>query len=633
MRLNVLACTLAIVSTLACLPTWYLPPTGPARAEAAVGMQEVVSGLDAPLYVTNAHDGSGRLFIVEQAGVVKVAQPGSPPTVFLDIRDRVLYTDLQGLLGFAVHPAFGSNGRFFVHYTRKPDGVIVIAEYRVSAANPDVADTSETVLLTVDPGPWSFHDGGMIEFGPDGFLYIAIGDGAGEDDPDLRGQDVTTQLGKLLRIDVDHPAGGAAYSSPPSNPFVGITGADEIYAYGLRNPWRFSFDRATGQLYLADVGQDEREEVDIITSGGNYGWSVWEGTRCNDRYPPDRCTTAGFVFPIAEYAHADGRCAVTGGYVYRGTLGTVTPGAYVFGDLCTGEIFQLDGSGAISVLLHTGFTLVSFGEDEAGELYVVDLKGSIYRLVGTGLAAAVLPGSRSVPVGTTATAFATMIWTGSEPATDCSITPISQVPATFLYQTTDSTTNALTGSPNSPVAIPAGGSQSFLIAFTPTAAFAPTDIQLSFACANTPAAPLRPQLDALLLSSSSGPAPDVVALSATLSGDGVVNVPAAGTGSFSVATVNLGAADSITASAEVANGPLPVNVLICQTDPGTGSCLGALAPAVTLRIDTRATPTFAVFVASSGSVPFDPSTNRVNVRFTDSTGAVRGLTSVAVRTQ
>src|SRR5262249_26844086 len=227
---------LAIVSILACDPISPFPRTEPARAEAAVGVQAVVSGLDSPLYVTNAHDGSGRLFIVEQAGVVKVAQPGSAPTIFLDIRDRVLYTDFQGLLGFTVHPGFSSNGRFFVHYTRKPDGAIVIAEYRVSAANPNVAETSERVLLTVDTGPSSFHNGGTIDFGSTGFLSTPIGDGPGEDDPALPGQDIPTLLGKLLRIDVDHPAAGAPYSSPPGNPFFGPTpGADEIYAYGLRN--------------------------------------------------------------------------------------------------------------------------------------------------------------------------------------------------------------------------------------------------------------------------------------------------------------------------------------------------------------------------------------------------------------
>jgi hypothetical protein len=221
----------------------------------------------------------------------------------------------------------------------------------------------------------------MIEFGPDGFLYIGMGDGGAGFDPDRRAQNLTDLLGKILRIDVDPPPGSPApYAAPPTNPFIGSSsGADEIYAVGFRNPWRFSFDRATGELYVGDVGQDAREEIDVVAVGGNYGWPILEGRHClglGER----PCTDPAFTAPVAEYEHAAGRCAVTGGYVYRGNAGTLPAGAYVFGDLCSGEIFLLQG-GVSSPLLATDLTIASFGEDEAGEIYVAGLGGTLHRLV------------------------------------------------------------------------------------------------------------------------------------------------------------------------------------------------------------------------------------------------------------
>ena len=276
----------------------------------------------------------------------------------------MLFGGERGLLGLAFHPQFSSNGRFFVDYTRKPDGATVIAEYRVSAADPSVADGGETVLLVI-PQPFANHNGGMVEFGPDGFLYIAMGDGGSGNDPGNRAQNVNDLLGKILRIDVDHPAGGLPYSVPADNPFVGAAaGRGEIFAYGLRNPFRFSFDRATGDLYAGDVGQGAVEEIDIVRNGGNYGWRIWEGSTCTGN-DPDLCSTAGFEFPIAEYGHTGGRCAVIGGYVYRGAAATLPAGSYVYGDLCTGEIFLLE-NGSPRVLLGSGLSLSSFGEDEAG---------------------------------------------------------------------------------------------------------------------------------------------------------------------------------------------------------------------------------------------------------------------------
>jgi mRNA-degrading endonuclease toxin of MazEF toxin-antitoxin module len=296
----------------------------------------------------------------------------------LNIASKIVSGGERGLLGLAFHPQFENNRRFFVNYTRSGDGATVIAEYRASQANPDVADTAEIPILTI-PQPFANHNGGMIAFGPDGFLYIGMGDGGSANDPGNRAQNINELLGKMLRIDIDQPDGQTPYSSPPANPFVGLPGRDEIFATGLRNPWRFSFDRATGELYAGDVGQNVIEEIDIITRGGNYGWRVFEGTRCaNDA---QMCATLAQIAPVAEYSHASGRCSVTGGYVYRGSRSTEMIGAYFFADFCTGEIFMLM-NGQQTRLLDTSFNISSFGEDEAGELYVVGLGGTLHRIKG-----------------------------------------------------------------------------------------------------------------------------------------------------------------------------------------------------------------------------------------------------------
>ncbi len=358
-------------------------------AFAAVQLQSVLTGLASPLYLTHAHDGSNRLFILEQGGRILVLQPGAAtPTVFLDIAANVVSGGEQGLLGLAFHPQYATNRRFFVHYTRLVDGAIVIAEYHVSATDPNLAETAETVLLVIPHPLFTNHNGGTIAFGPDGFLYIGTGDGGFANDPNNRAQNTNDLLGKLLRIDVNTPNGPVPYSSPSDNPFFGATpGSDEIFALGLRNPFRWSFDRATGQLYAGDVGQDAREEIDIITNGENYGWRVFEGTLCTN-IDPGLCNPANFTPPIAEYDHSAGRCAIIGGHVYRGAMSTLPAGAYVYGDLCTGEIFQLfpaTSGGAQTLLLDTALDggLSSFGEDEAGEIYVVGLNGTVDRLVTT----------------------------------------------------------------------------------------------------------------------------------------------------------------------------------------------------------------------------------------------------------
>ena len=388
-----------------------------------IQLKPVLAGLASPVYVTHARDGSGRLFVVERAGRIKVLQPGAPsPTLFLDISGRILSGGERGLLGLAFHPRYRENGRFFVNYTRTPDGATVVAEYRVSAADPNLADTTEVVLLTVAQ-PFANHNGGMIEFAPDGYLYIGLGDGGSANDPGNRAQNTQELLGKILRIDIDTPAGPTQpYSSPATNPFVGTgLGREEIFAWGLRNPWRFSFDRSTGLLWAGDVGQGAREEVDIVARGGNYGWRVFEGTRCTG-LDPSLCAAGTYVPPILEYDHSGGRCSITGGYVYRGQRGTLPQGAYVYGDYCTGELFVAQGGNA-SVLLPSGVNISSFGEDEAGELYVVGLGGTVHRLLNP----------LAPPVGLRRFSTATALGPGQILALGLSVLDDQPTPAGDLY--------------------------------------------------------------------------------------------------------------------------------------------------------------------------------------------------------
>jgi glucose/arabinose dehydrogenase len=268
----------------------------------AIYLQPYLSGLAAPVLVTHAGDGTNRLFVVELAGIIKVVTPGSPvAALFLDVRQRVLDGGERGLLGLAFHPQFAGNQRFYVHYTREPDGASVIAEYRATGS-PSVIEATERVLLVVDQ-PFANHNGGMIAFGPDHMLYIGLGDGGSSNDPGNRAQNVNDLLGKILRIDVDSEL---PYGIPADNPYAGAaTGRDEIYAIGLRNPYRFSFDRITGDLLVADVGQGHREEIDRVTRGANLGWRRFEGTRCTGLDPS--CDASGLTPPIAEYDHSGGR--------------------------------------------------------------------------------------------------------------------------------------------------------------------------------------------------------------------------------------------------------------------------------------------------------------------------------------
>ncbi len=348
------------------------------------GWQTVASGYNSPVLLTHAHDGSNRLFVVEQSGVIRIIGEDAP---FLDIQDRVGDGgNEQGLLGLAFDPKFDENGFFYVNYTDN-GGDTIISRYQVSPTDPNQAIADSEIMLLKVNQPYENHNGGHLAFGPDGYLYIALGDGGSGGDPQGNGQNLNTHLGKILRIDVS----ASPYLIPGDNPFansgaLSTTGMPEIWAFGLRNPWRFSFDRQTGDMYIGDVGQGEWEEIDFLAAGtpggGNFGWNIFEGT-----HPYEGSTPAGaaLIGPVWEYSHATGTCSVTGGYVYRGAVLPEWNGIYLFGDYCSGQVWGLlrDSNGVWqnTLLFETGQFITSFGEDEAGELYLVARQGEIYRLI------------------------------------------------------------------------------------------------------------------------------------------------------------------------------------------------------------------------------------------------------------
>lgn len=332
-------------------------------------------------------DGSSRLFAVLQPGQV-VVFPNDPnvesASLFLDIRDKVDDTGREeGLLGLAFDPSFRDNGYFYVNYTATNPDRSVISRFSVSSEDPSLADPdSERVILEVGQ-PYANHNGGHLVFGPDGYLYIGLGDGGSGGDPHRNGQNTGVLLGKILRIDVSTLDAMGRYTIPPDNPFVGRGPGfrEEVWAYGLRNPWRFNFDPQTGLLWAADVGQNRLEEVDIIVPGGNYGWNIMEGTDCFS--PRSGCNTQGLVLPVAEYDHGDG-CSITGGYVYRGSRLPQVYGAYIYADYCSGKIWALRYDGARITeqmeLLDSQLPISAFGLDQSGELYILSHDGGIYRL-------------------------------------------------------------------------------------------------------------------------------------------------------------------------------------------------------------------------------------------------------------
>jgi uncharacterized repeat protein (TIGR03806 family) len=339
---------------------------------------------DAPVQITHAPGGSNRLFVVEQVGRIQVFandDATTTKTLFLDVDPLSTYSGEEGLLSLAFHPDYATNGFLYVFYSAASPRRSVIARYHVSA-DPDVADdTSAEVILEVEK-PNENHNGGQIAFGPDGMLYVSLGDGGSAGDPGNRAQNLSEPLGKIFRIDVDHADPGRAYAIPPDNPFIGTAGArGEIWALGLRNPWRMSFDRLTHALWVGDVGQNDREEVDLVERGANYGWRKMEGDACY--VPAVGCDDGTLTAPLAAYSHVDG-CAVVGGVVYRGTALPELYGAYVYGDHCSGKIWQLrwDGTSAtVQPLASSNVNISSFGEDRDGELYITNvIGGTIHRL-------------------------------------------------------------------------------------------------------------------------------------------------------------------------------------------------------------------------------------------------------------
>ena len=331
----------------------------------------VTSGLQRPVDIQPANDGGGRLFIIEKYGVIRIFKNGrllSQP--FLDITDRVNDNGNEmGLLGMAFHPDYEQNGYFYVNYTGS-GGDTRISRFQ---ANGDQADAASEKILLIVKQPYQNHNGGAVAFGPDGYLYLGLGDGGLAGDPHKNGQNTASLLGKILRIDVNN---GDPYAIPADNPF-----GNEVWAYGLRNPWRISFDRVTGDLWIGDVGQGTWEEIDYLPSGSaggaNFGWSIMEG---NHDY--DGSAQPGFLLPAVEYSHSEGGCAVTGGYVYRGSM-PEWYGIYLYGDYCTGKIWGLilsNGQWQSQVLFEAGETITTFGQDESGDLYFASDSGNVYHL-------------------------------------------------------------------------------------------------------------------------------------------------------------------------------------------------------------------------------------------------------------
>ncbi len=368
-------------------PTITPTPTNtpiPVTAVTHISLNLVAGGFVKPVYLT--HAGDGRLFVVEQDGAIRIIQDGAVlPQPFLNIDPLVGSIESErGLLGLAFHPNYAENGRFFIYYTDNSGGT-VISRYQVSSDNPNQADPDSAVVIFTLPQPDWNHNSGQLVFGPDGYLYVGLGDGGGANDQYQNGQNPSTLLGTILRLDVDFNESG--YAIPADNPFVGDDAKrNEIWAYGLRNPWRFSFDRLTGDLFIADVGQNLWEEIHLQPAdspgGENYGWNIMEGSHC---FQTETCDPTGLELPIHDYPHGEGSCSVTGGYVYRGQQYLELYGNYFLADYCSGIFWSLfpeaDGSWTATKLVDTPHFPSSFGEDVDGELYFLSYgEGTVYQI-------------------------------------------------------------------------------------------------------------------------------------------------------------------------------------------------------------------------------------------------------------
>lgn len=381
----VLAAAMGIVFVAVWLGSQPVPPPGESAYMVEVAFANLT--FDRPVGIYSSGDSTGRLFVLEQRGVIYVFdnhRDTAAATVFLDIQDRVNSAGSEeGLLGLVFHPDFVDNGFFFVDYTASDPRRTVISRYSVVSSDPNQADKASGRVLLEVLQPYSNHNGGQLAFGSDGYLYIAMGDGGSAGDPHGNGQNRSALLGKILRIDVDRMSGDLNYGIPSDNPFVGNTVGyrEEIYAYGFRNPWRFSFDPVTGWLWAADVGQDEVEEVDIVDKGGNYGWNIMEGNICFQLSAG--CNQTGLSIPIWTYSHSLGY-SVTGGFVYRGSVHSELVGSYIYADFGSGRIWSLSYDGLNEAvnkeLVDSDLSVTSFGVDEQNELYICSFDGKIYRL-------------------------------------------------------------------------------------------------------------------------------------------------------------------------------------------------------------------------------------------------------------
>jgi len=621
-------------------------------------VKEVVSGLNQPTAM--AFIGPGEILVLQKGdGRVRrvingILQPGQVLDVAVDSASE------RGLLGIAIHPNFPTSPFVYLYYTESSTGSDTSGSpaplgnrvYRYTWNGGTLVGPQLILDLPVTPGP--NHNGGAMTFGPDDKLYVVIGElNRNGQLQNFSGAAAPDDTGVIFRINDDG-------SVPSDNPFFNQGGnLAKYFAYGIRNSFGLAFDSVTGKLWDTENGPANYDEINLVEPGFNSGWMRIMGPSSRDaqgtsdlvvfsgsHYVDPKFSWFSTVAPTAiVFANAANLGVdylndvlvgdINNGNLYRFRLNATRDG-FIFTNPTLGDLVADNNTELQELIWGTGFvgiTDLKIGPDAL--LYVLSFSlGKIFAIsrFPSSLAAAVLPSSRSVQVGTTATAFATIINADAVTATGCGLSLLTSLPATFSYQTTNPATNQITGSPNTPVNIAAGAAQSYVFALTSSAPIAPTDVQFSFDCTNTIPASIISGLDTLFFFAANTPVPDIVALTATLTNDGIVNIPGAnGNGAFAVATVNVGASGSITASAGSAL--LPVNISLCQTNPASGQCISAIGPTVTTTINSSATPTFGIFVQGKGNVPFDPATNRIFVRFKDGGNVTRGSTSVAVRTQ
>ena len=639
-----------------------VPPNGTAQTvtDPAVQVTEVVGGLSQPTAM--AFIGPGDILVLQKSdGRVRrvingMLQPGQVLDVAVDSASE------RGLLGLAIHPNFPTSPFVYLYYTESSTGSDTSGSpaplgnrvYRYTWNGSTLVGPQLILDLPVTPGP--NHNGGAMTFGPDDKLYVVIGElNRNGQLQNFSGAAAPDDTGVIFRINDDG-------SAPSDNPFFNQGGnLAKYFAYGIRNSFGLAFDPVTGKLWDTENGPANYDEINLVEPGFNSGWMRIMGPSSRDaqgtsdlvvfsgsHYADPTFSWFSTVGPTGiifmngaslgvDYQNNAFVGDINNGNLYRFRLNPTRDG-FVFTNPNLGDLVADNNTELQELILGTGFsgiTDLKIGPD--GLLYVLSFSlGKIFVIsrIPPSLVAAVLPSSRSVQVGTTATAFATIINAGSVTATACRISLLTSLPATFSYQTTNPATNQVIGAPNTPVNITAGAAQSYVFALTPSAPIAPTDVQLSFDCTNTDPAPINTGLNTLLLSASTTPVPDIVALAVTPTNDGIVNILATnGTGALAVATVNVGATGTITASADTGSATLPVNISLCQTNPATGQCISGIGSTVTTTINANATPTFGIFVQGSGNVPFDPAANRIFVRFKDGGDVTRGSTSVAARTQ